>query len=140
MYRAIMESIAYEYALYLRSVRALAPDLAYDDALNIGGGARSAVFRQIKADVLGLDYRCLDRDEFGTLGSAIVAGHAVGLFGDMAATASSWSSPREGRIIPHGATRDAYAPYVALYARLLEETEGIFTGLGDVRDRRALMA
>ena len=137
MYRAIMESIAYEYALYLRSVRALAPDLAYDSALNIGGGARSAVFRQIKADVLGLDYRCLDRDEFGTLGSAIVAGHAVGLFSDMAATASSWSSPREGRIVPHGASRDAYAPYVALYGRLLEETEAVFTGLGAVRDRRA---
>ena len=140
MYRAIMESIAYEYALYLRSVRALAPDLGYDRALNIGGGARSDVFRRIKADVLGLEYHCLDRDEFGTLGSAIVAGHAVGLFGDMAATASSWSRPRDTGIVPNGAAHDAYAPYVSLYGRLLEETGGIFTGLSSIRDRQVVPA
>src|SRR5690606_38680896 len=53
-YRAILEGVAFEYAYYLRILRELLPGLALDEARVIGGGARSAVWNQIKADVLGV--------------------------------------------------------------------------------------
>jgi xylulokinase len=126
MYRAIMESIAYEYSLYLRSVKAIAPELSFARALNIGGGARSDVFRQIKADVLGLDYHRLDRDEFGTLGSAIVAGCAVGLFDDLGKTAVAFNRTRGAPIVSRPAVSATYRARAAFYATLLEDTEGLF--------------
>lgn len=134
IFRAIMESVAYEYSAYLRSVRAIAPDLTYRRVLNIGGGARSQVFRQIKADVLGLDYERLDRDEFGTLGSALVAGKAVGVFADLPATAISFNTLLDDRITPNPAVRDQYESRAAFYARLLEGSESLFQDLQVLRE------
>ncbi len=129
LYRAIMESVAYEYSLYLRSVKSLAPDLAFQRALNIGGGARSAVFRQIKSDVLGLDYQCLERDEFGTLGSAIIAGGSVGVFDDLASTAVAFNKIRGDTIRPRADCTAAYKKAVGFYGSLLDDSEVIFRNL-----------
>jgi xylulokinase len=134
IFRAIMESIAYEYSAYLRSVRAIAPELAYRRVLNIGGGARSEVFRQIKADVLGLDYERLDREEFGTLGSALVAGKAVGVFADLSATAMSFNKPLDERITPNPAVREEYERRAAFYGRLLNGSESLFQDLQGLRE------
>lgn len=136
IFRAIMESVAYEYSAYLRAVRAIAPDLAYRRVLNIGGGARSQVFRQIKADVLGLDYERLDRDEFGTLGSALVAGKAVGAFADLPATAMSFNRPLDDCITPNPAVREEYERRAAFYARLLQGSESLFQDLQGLREAK----
>lgn len=126
MVRAIMESIAYEYAFYLRAVREIAPGYNPSFAVNIGGGARSAVLRQIKADALGLDYRCLDREEFGTLGSAIVAGHAVGLFPDLRATARAFAGEVRHVTRSRAEVTAAYAPYVETYIDALATLSPFF--------------
>lgn len=126
MVRAIMESIAYEYAFYLRAVREIAPNYDARYAINIGGGARSPLLRQIKADALGIDYRGLEREEFGTLGSAIVAGHAVGLFDDLAETARRFA----GKLVSETKSRPemtaAYAPYVDAYIDALATLSPFF--------------
>jgi xylulokinase len=126
MVRAIMESIAYEYAFYLRAVREIAPSYNPTHAINIGGGARSPVLRQIKADTLGIDYRSLEREEFGTLGSAIIAGHAVGLFPDLAETARQFA----GTVVAQTPSRPdmtaAYAPYVDAYIDAMETLSPFF--------------
>ena len=46
-----------------------------------GGGARSDVWLQIKADVLGLPVTALDGKEIGGAGTAVMAGRAVGVYG-----------------------------------------------------------
>lgn len=130
MVRAIMESIAYEYALYLRAVREIAPGFHPKHAVNIGGGAKSKVLRQIKADALGLDYHSMDREEFGTLGAAIVAGHAVGLFSNLAETARRFAG--ETRLVasarPEITAR--YAPSIDAYIDALETLSPLFARLG----------
>lgn len=93
MFRAVLESIAYEYAGYLRILESLSPDTDRLEARVVGGGARSHGWNRIKADVLDVPYRKLPREDIGTLGVAIVAGHAVGLFEDIAATAARLSAP-----------------------------------------------
>lgn len=132
MVRAIMESIGYEYALYLRSVRELAPDIRPTRALSIGGGAKSAVFRQIKADILGLSYQGLDRVECGTWGAAMVAGKAVGIFDDLSATAQRTSRPAGDAILPRSEHRALYDALSVFYAELLQDKGGLFSGLAAI--------
>lgn len=127
MVRAIMESIAYEYAFYLRAVRAIAPDYDPSFAINIGGGARSAVLRQIKADALGLDYRIQSREEFGTLGAAIVAGHAAGLFPDLRKTARAFAGTSSSAAQARPEMTAAYAPYVDTYIDAMETLSPFFS-------------
>lgn len=98
-YRSLLEGVAYEYGYYLKIVRGLAPDVEFTEVRVLGGGSKSRLWNQIKADVLGLPYVRLSREEFAVLGSAIVAGHAVGLFPDIKSTAQAFIQPR-GRIEP----------------------------------------
>ena len=126
MMRAIMESIAYEYAFYLRAVREIAPDYDARHAINIAGGARSPLLRQIKADALGIDYHSLEREEFGTLGSAIIAGHAVGLFPDIAETARRFAGTVVAQTKSRPEVTAAYAPYVDAYIDALATLSPFF--------------
>ncbi|HVA93140.1 MAG TPA: FGGY family carbohydrate kinase, partial [Chloroflexota bacterium] len=70
---AILESVAYEYAGYLRILRALHPDLAPTQTRVVGGGAHSKLWNRMKATVLGVEYAALDRDEVSCWGAALVA-------------------------------------------------------------------
>jgi xylulokinase len=82
-FRAILESIGYEYAYYLRILRRLLPGLRLIEARVIGGGAQSAVWNQIKADILCVTYKSLTRPESATWGSALVAGRACALINNL---------------------------------------------------------
>ena len=113
--RAILESIAFEYAYYLKILVALLPELHLLETRSVGGGARSQAWNQIKADVLGVPYRRLSRAEFGTWGSALVAGKAAGLFGDLAAKAEETTQPQGKPIVPDPDLRSIYQPLVEQY-------------------------
>jgi xylulokinase len=82
--RAMLESIAFEYAYYLGIMRDLLPDQSFYEARAMGGGAKSSVWNQIKADVLNVSYRRLQGSEFGTWGAAMIAGKAAGVIDDLA--------------------------------------------------------
>jgi xylulokinase len=76
--RAVLESIALEYGLYLEAMRRLDPGAGAGEVLAIGGGSRSALWNAIKADVLGIPVRRVELDETATRGVAVLAGGAVG--------------------------------------------------------------
>jgi xylulokinase len=131
LYRAMLEAVAYEYALYLGIEKSLLPDLAFKEARVIGGGAKSRLWNQIKADVLGIPYVQLSREEFAVLGSAIVAGYAVGVFSDLKATASDFVHPTS-RIQPRPEYHEYYKPLADLYASLLSDMKPLFGRLAEV--------
>jgi xylulokinase len=87
--RAMLESVAFEYAFYLNILRELIPDLKLIEARVIGGGAHNALWNQIKADVLGVPYQRLERSEFATWGCALIAGHAIGLLPNLVESAEA---------------------------------------------------
>lgn len=125
-YRAILESVAFEYAYYLHIIRDLLPTLTLEEARVIGGGARSAVWNQIKADVLGVPYQVLQRPEFGTWGSALLAGFGVGIY-DHLANAAEATTAREGAPMPFRADVNAqYAPLVAGYIQWQQQFSDAF--------------
>jgi len=106
--RAVLESVAYEYAFYLRIMQELIPDLELFEARVVGGGARSPVWNQIKADVLGVPYQPLEGNEFGTWGSAMIAGKAAGVFDDLTEIAYKHALPAGAPLEPDVDTHTLY--------------------------------
>jgi xylulokinase len=125
--RAILESIGYEYAYYLKILRELLPKLELVEARAVGGGARSPAWNQIKADILGVPYQRLKGSEFGTWGAAMIAGKAAGLIGDLAAHAAECAIVSGDPCVPSEATHEQYAPIIEKYIgleRMLNEFFG----------------
>ncbi len=114
-FRAVLESVAYEYSYYLNILKELVPDLKLTEARVIGGGARSTRWNQIKAHVLGVPYVRLARSEFATWGCALIAGYAVGLFDDLASQAASTTLPEGQPALPDPRITEQYRPYVEKY-------------------------
>ena len=122
-FRAILESIGYEYAYYLRILRALLPDLRLIEARAIGGGAQSGAWNQMKADILGVPYRRVLRGESATWGAALIAGKACGLVPDLVGSALQ-SAPVSGDVLePRTAMRSVYDHAFERYLRWQERLE-----------------
>ena len=121
--RAVLEGVAYEYANYLQVLLRLYPGLRFDETRVIGGGAHSDTWNGIKASVLGVPYVRLDREEFSCWGAALVAGHAVGLFEDLAGAAERSTLARD-RFEPDPEDHAAYRPLAQLYRDLLSALAG----------------
>lgn len=127
-YRSILESVAYEYAFYLRVEQEQFPDLEFREVRIVGGGAASPVWKQIKADVLGLPYVDLSRSEGSVLGAAIIAGRAAGAFDDVK-TAARRFVQRTARTEPRQEMHRVYQPLVDRYVRLLEQAGDLFAAV-----------
>ena len=110
--------MAFEYAYYLSILRQMLPNLHFSEARAAGGGAKSPLWNQIKADVLGVPYLRLQRAELGTWGSALVAGKAVGLFSDLAETAYHHANVEGQPFQVEPEIQAAYAPLVEQYIHL----------------------
>jgi len=123
--RAILESVAYEYAFYLGILHELLPDLEMGTARAVGGGAKSPAWNQIKADVLGVPYQRLAGNEFGTWGAAMIAGKAAGVINDLAEHAKRTAIVEGSPVQPDPERHLFYQPLVAKYIQM-EEMLGAF--------------
>ena len=125
LYRSILESIAYEYGYFMSIEKSLFPEVRFKEIRVFGGGARSTVFNQIKSNVLGIPYVQLSRDEVGELGSAIVAGYAVGIFRDIKETAQSFVDTKN-RIEPDMKVHERYGDIARVYYELTERVAPVY--------------
>jgi xylulokinase len=138
--RAVLESVAYEYAGYVRCVRRLQPGFAPDQGRVVGGGARSALWNDLKASVLGVPLDRLDRDELSCWGAALVAGRAVGAVGDLAEAAERATGVAR-RHEPDATDHAAYAAYESIYRDALAMASGVGRRLTELgADRREVTA
>lgn len=131
LYRALLESIAYEFRTYLEIVREMHPSVPINHVIVIGGGAKSKLWNQIKADVTGINHTTCNRSDFPPLGSAIIAGHAVGLFPDMAKTAKEFTQTRAS-ILPRPEVTAAYRRYADFYGQHFAEINAIYEQLASI--------
>ena len=77
--RAVLEGIAYSMKDCYQELKRLS--IAPREAVIIGGGAKAPLWRQIMADMLGIPLRTVS-DVDSSLGSAMLAGVAAGVFAD----------------------------------------------------------
>jgi xylulokinase len=92
-----------------------------------GGGAKSPLWRQIMADVLGVELVTVNTTEGAAYGAALLAGVGVGLFADVP-TACDATIQITGRTSPTDATgeyAEYYPRYRALYPALADEFKAI---------------
>jgi xylulokinase len=118
MYKAILEAIAYDhYGAYSRMLT-LFPELNIRSIHVTGGGAGNSVWNKLKADVLNVPYLQLERTEYATLGSCLIAGRAVGAVKDLKAMAKRLIKTVD-RLDPDPDTHELYQGYAQKYERLL---------------------
>jgi len=128
MYRALLESFAYDYRAALTVIRDKWPDAAFEQVAVTGGGSRSHLWNSIKADVLGIPFAPLEGDVATPLGSAILAATGVGLHDDLEAAVAAMTPPRDpGRV--DGARHALYARYADAYERLLHALMPVYRDL-----------
>ena len=90
LWRSMLESIAFEYADFLDVFAA--NGIGVHEVLAVGGGARSGIWNQIKADVVGATWRVPSRQDGAILANAALAAFGVGAVDDLAPTVSTWVS------------------------------------------------
>ncbi|NDL68865.1 xylulokinase, partial [Anaerotalea alkaliphila] len=76
--RAVLEGVAFGLRDSLEILREL--EVPMEQVRVIGGGARSALWKQILADVFGMELEEINTSQGGALGAAILAGVGGGLF------------------------------------------------------------
>lgn len=109
MARAVMEGVCFELRRTLEiAERAGAP---VTSVFTTGGGARSNLWSQIKADIYERPVRKIEASEGGVVGSAILAGVGAGVFADAEAGVARWV--RTDRVFEPDPTR--FARYRAMY-------------------------
>ncbi len=91
----------------------------------VGGGARSELWLQIKADVTGRVVRTVQADEVTALGAALLAGVQAGVFVDLTEAVDRVAVLDERAYAPDPSTRDVYAEAYERYRRLYDATEGL---------------
>ena len=122
--RAVLEGIAFEYARWA----AVAPG-GLAEARVLGGGARSTLWNAIKADVLGIDWVPMTRQECGVLGDALIAAVATGHADDLAAVASAWQETEEP-VRADAERHRAYERLAEAHRDLGPQLQPVFASLG----------
>lgn len=121
IYRACMEGVCYEMYLNYENIRKAGATPTKLHAT--GGGAKSEIWMQMKADVLGIPIVALKTVDAGTVGSAMLTGVALGIFDDLAAAAERMVEQTvmyEPRADYHEKYMEIYKKYVKLYDAVRE--------------------
>ena len=117
--RAILEAVAFMLRENVELLEELRMDVG--ELVSLGGGARSTLWLQIKADVTGLPLRTAECEEATSLGVAILTAVGVGLFPDVE-RACQQMVRMGARIEPnaahHALYEAAYHRYLQLYSSL----------------------
>jgi xylulokinase len=115
MTRAVMEGVVFSLRDSLEIMRELGVPI--EGVRATGGGARSALWRHLQADVYGLPVRRTVSDEGPAYGAALLAGVSAGAYGNVN-EATSVVELREELIDPDAKRSKAYTEYYQVYRSL----------------------
>jgi xylulokinase len=120
--RAVIEGCV--YALRDITDRLSAMGLGGNEIRVVGGGTRSALWMQIKADVTGLPIRPVLVAEPTALGAAMLAGVGAGFFRDVPEAAERMTRLAESCYEPSPANAEVYEDAYRSYRRCFDAVEG----------------
>ena len=121
--RAIMEAIAYMLRRDLEGLQRLGAGAS--ELRVLGGGAKSRLWSQIKADVCNLPVIMPSHREAAVMGAAMLAAVGVGYFADIPSAAKVMARPGS-RVAPDPANRVLYDTTFNLYVSLYEILKPLF--------------
>ncbi len=128
LYKSIMESIAFEYLAWLKLFSSQGIEIKSTTV--IGGGSKSDMWNQIKADVMNMEIKTVKRSDGAALANAALAAYGVGDVKDLVGTINQWVE-----------TKKIYTPIERnhkTYMQIFETREQILNGpLREIFDRLA---
>ena len=86
IYRACMEGVVYEMLLNFHLL--VKSGIGCKKMTATGGGAKSKIWMQMKADILDIPITALSTSDAGTVGASMLTGLAIGAFRDLADAAA----------------------------------------------------
>ncbi|MFX0177799.1 MAG: FGGY-family carbohydrate kinase [Candidatus Hodarchaeota archaeon] len=122
--RAIMEAIAFTVRRNLDIIEDL--KINVNEIRVLGGGARSDVWNQIKADVTGKTLARTVNEEAACLGAAILAGKGAGIYSRIEDAASQMVSIKK-KYFPNESNVDVYNKVYQKYIKLYEDLRDLFS-------------
>ena len=117
IYAACMEGVCYEMRLNMDKLKAAGVEVKALRAT--GGGARSRVWMQMKADILNVPITALRSEEAGAAGSAMLVGVACGVFKDLKEAAKALVTTAE-TYMPRAEVHALYETYYNKYVKLYD--------------------
>ena len=79
--KALLEGITFEQALSIQQLRTAGIEV--EELRAIGGGARSAKWLQMKADIVGTPISAIGVNDAASLGAALLAGWGTGIYASL---------------------------------------------------------
>ena len=121
--RAVLEGVALSLLHSKKTLAGIGVPAGHGAVL-IGGGAKSPLWQKITADCLGMTLRLTESSD-SSLGSAMLAGVAAGVFENPAAAAKRCVH-ETGTVTPDAENTAAYAKIFARYVRIAEALAPIY--------------
>lgn len=128
--RAVFEGVAFS-ARHGLEVLQTSADTRSDTITCGGGGFRSDIWAQIRADVLGVELHILDAAEPGVLGAATLAAICAGDYGDVAEAQANLAQYGR-RFAPDAAAHASYTDRFAVYKDAIGAIAGLTTRLSRI--------
>ena len=116
IYQGCMEGVVYEMRLNMDALKEAG--VVVKALRATGGGARSKVWLQMKADILNIPVTALRSEEAGAAGSAMLVGVAVGVFANLEEAAKVMVAPMDTyypRQNVHEQYESTYQRYTQVY-------------------------
>jgi xylulokinase len=120
--KALLEGVTYEMAVNLRMLEKAGVSIKEFKAT--GGGARSATWMQIKADILDRPVVTLDISETACFGAAVLAGWASGQYATPEPVARS-AARIQATFTPNAQTQAQYEKILHRYQRVYPAVKAI---------------
>ena len=117
LYRAMLEGITYEMLYNMDYLKKAGIEIHTLSA--VGGGSKSELWLQIKADITGRKVIALEVEEAGTLGTAIFAGTAAGIYRSVNEAVSQLVKVRK-EFYPDEKTHQIYLEYYEKYKKVYQ--------------------
>lgn len=122
IYRGCMEGVVYEMVLNMDWLKD--SGIHFTSLAATGGGARSEVWMQMKADMLNMPITSLETVDAGTVGSAMLTGIAVGVFADLEEASNVMVHPVK-TYEPRQEMHDKYMKYYEKYSKLYDSVRAL---------------
>lgn len=125
---AILEGLTYEAALNIRRLNDIG--VAVHQLTAVGGGARSQRWMQIKADITDLPVSIIHTSEAASLGVAMLAGWATGVYSSLAEAAEQLTKPRK-TFTPRPERVAHYQRQLTIYNDLYQALRGVYADMSE---------
>ncbi|GAB6100115.1 xylulokinase [Halanaerocella petrolearia] len=129
--RSLLEGVSFGLRDSLELIKD--KDIEIDEVRVIGGGAKSELWQQILADILGEEISLINIEEGPAFGAALIAGVGVGVYDNFSAATENIIEVNK-KVAPNSEKSEYYNNYYKLYKQLYASLKDDFKQLSQLQE------